>query len=165
MLEYFITFAYIDKDKEERTKQYILQGIKMRRKVLTQVKEKHPDYFDEKMRKRLEELDIEYKKHSEEIEKWRNIEQRADDLDMLETYTFEYRYLSTYTHPDSLSIEDFFEYHKEKGFIVYDYKEDPTKRTLELVLGMTNIMMSHLNEQFKLPKGKKYEEIQKRIKP
>jgi len=163
LLEFVITIAYIEKDPERYSKQYTLQEIKAKIKLLNAMKHSKHFSFGTSYENKLSELKNEKIKYGSEIDNWlESFECRAKAAN-LELYYFVYRDLSMLAHPNPNSSNYFFKDEPDK-IIFYDFSEDTTFKTLVLALSITNVLMSKVNEAFRLKESKKCDEIEIKIK-
>jgi len=163
LLEFVITIAYIEKDPARYSKQYTLQEIKTKIKLLNAIKHSKHFLFDTSYENKLAELKNEKIKYGSEIDNWlESFECRAKAAN-LELHYFAYRDLSMLAHPNPNSANYFFKDEPDK-IIFYDFSEDTTFKTLLLALSITNVLMSKVNEAFRLKEIEKYDEIENKIK-
>ena len=163
MLEYSITWAYIEQDQEIRANQYANDGIRIQLKLIGAAKD-HPNHMDPEHLQRLiqrePQFQTEYDQAQNKFGAWeRQLRARAEKSGLLHVYDIDYRVLSLYSHPDSNTSNYFFSTLPTGTIGVYEYNKDDTKTVLRTALKETNILMSILNNRLKLPSQEMYDTL------
>ena len=165
LFEYFCTLAYLELNQEENVYQYIAYSKKLQKKLLNAAKSNKDLINDPRFEKAYKDI-MKMKGNeycNELISNWpRQIEVRAKKAGIRGIYLTLYRTLNIPAHPDARSFQDFFDESKEGKFSLKNQKES-INRTLPVALGMTNVMLSKMNEHFRLPDEKEYNIIDEKI--
>ncbi len=167
MLEYSITWAYIERDPETRANQYANDGLRIQLKLITAAKD-HPNHMDPEHLQRLiqrePQFQTEYDQAQNRFGAWvRELSTRADKAGLIHMYDIDYRLLSLYSHPDSNTSNYFFTDLPNGTIDVHEYNKDDTETVLHTALKETNILMSILNDRLKLPSQEKYDKLREKI--
>lgn len=172
VIEYYITWKYIDKDPVKRIPQFAEAPLKSQltfSKILERTIEKQPHFIDidpERIKDRTAQLEGQIDDGVEKHGKWSKIlEQRAGDVGLGDLYNMPYRLLSTIVHPDALQSENYFIEAKEGTVTITTFRDigENAQRSIGLGFRLANEMFSQLAETFDLPIQEQFQELTERI--
>jgi len=163
LFEYYYTIAYIEKNIDEHSIQYMAYSFKNNEKLIRLLKDNKDLVLDSKFDKKYIEIQNHKELFKEEINKWpSSIKEIAQKAGFENMYMTVYDPLSSFAHPDSRNLRYFFE-NGINGKLIAKSQKDTTGSTLLPALIFTNIIMSRLNKHYNLSESEKYENIQSRI--
>ena len=172
VIEYFITWAYIDKNPETRVQQFVDAPLRSQlrfNEIIERTTTRQPDLFDidpERIKKRKTELKDEIDAGIEEYGEWNKIlEQRAGDVGLENVYDMPYRLLSTIIHPDALQSENYFIEANDGTVTICEFRDrgSNAQRSIETGLRLANEIFSQLADIFDLPNQDQYQIINQEI--
>ena len=172
VIEYFITWTYIDKDPATRIQQFIDAPLKSQLRfseiVETNAKTELDllDIDQERIKERRTELKGEIDAGIEKYGAWNKIlEQRAGDVGLENVYNMPYRLLSTITHPDALQGEDYFIEATDGTVTICEFRDSGSNAQRSIATGfrLVNEMFSQLADIFNLPNQDQYQIINQEL--
>ena len=172
VIEYFITWTYINKNPEMRVQQFIDAPLKNQLRfseIVETITKTQPDLLDidpERIKERSTELKDEIDARFEKHGAWNKIlEQRAGDVGLENAYNMPYRLLSTITHPDALQGEDYFIEAADGTVTICEFRDSGSNAPRSIGTGfrLVNEMFSQLADIFHLPNQDQYQIINQEI--
>jgi len=171
VIEYYITWKYIDKDPETRIPQFVdapLRGQLRFSETVEGIIEEEPDLIDVepvRIKERKTELIGQIDAGIESHGAWNKIiEQRAIDVGLENLYNMPYRLLSTIIHPDALQSDNYFTEENDGTVKICPFRDmaENSIRSLQTGFWLANEMFSQLAGIFDLPNQDQYEVLIRR---